>query len=204
MGLVDSLSGRGLYLACTLARAPHHHPPTPPPTAHAQVLRASKESLLTVVEVFIHDPLYKWALTTTAANRRQQQQDGADDGPAGANANEVRGSDGRGAAQRVAAARVTAVRGVVQGLVARTHCLSEQGAECGSLRALTALGLPAPAAALLQDDDGAAGGGAAATAAGGGGGGVTLVNADAERTLLRVKQKLDGVESGGWDSVWAR
>lgn len=39
------------------------------------MLRANKESILTVIEVFIHDPLYKWALTTTAANRRQH--DGA-------------------------------------------------------------------------------------------------------------------------------
>jgi ataxia telangiectasia mutated family protein len=39
------------------------------------VLRASKDSLLTVVEVFIHDPLYKWALTPTDAARRQH--DGA-------------------------------------------------------------------------------------------------------------------------------
>lgn len=49
--------------------------PLPPPPP--QVLRASKESVLTVVEVFIHDPLYKWALTTTAANRRQHDADAA-------------------------------------------------------------------------------------------------------------------------------
>jgi ataxia telangiectasia mutated family protein len=34
-------------------------------------LRDCKASILTVIEVFIHDPLYKWALTTTAAARRQ-------------------------------------------------------------------------------------------------------------------------------------
>ena len=48
--------------------------------------------------------------------------------------------------------------------------------------------------ALLQDgeDGGGQAGGAAA------GGGVNLANADAERTLLRIKQKLEGVEAGGW------
>ncbi len=47
--------------------------------ANAQVLRANKESILTVIEVFIHDPLYKWALTTTAANRRQHDGGAADE-----------------------------------------------------------------------------------------------------------------------------
>lgn len=52
--------------------------------------------------------------------------------------------------------------------------------------ALPALHSPCPA----QDDDT---GGAAPAGADGGG----LANADAERTLLRVKQKLEGVEAGG-------
>jgi ataxia telangiectasia mutated family protein len=61
-------------------------PPAPPALPAPQVLRASKESILTVIEVFIHDPLYKWALTTTAAARRQTEA-GAEEvgtgGPAG-------------------------------------------------------------------------------------------------------------------------
>ncbi len=36
-----------------------------------RVLRAAKASLLTIVEVFIHDPLYKWALTPADARARQ-------------------------------------------------------------------------------------------------------------------------------------
>lgn len=36
-----------------------------------RVLRAHKESLLTIVEVFIHDPLYKWALSPADAQLRQ-------------------------------------------------------------------------------------------------------------------------------------
>ena len=36
-----------------------------------RVLRAHKRSLATVVEVFIHDPLYRWALTPADAQRRQ-------------------------------------------------------------------------------------------------------------------------------------
>ena len=48
-----------------------------------EVLRASKEQLLTIVEVFIHDPLYKWALSPVKAvlgqieNHKQQQQNSA-------------------------------------------------------------------------------------------------------------------------------
>ena len=36
-----------------------------------RVLREHKESLLTVVEVFIHDPLYRWAMTPAGAQQRQ-------------------------------------------------------------------------------------------------------------------------------------
>ncbi len=36
-----------------------------------RVLREHKESLLTIVEVFIHDPLYRWALTPAIAHQRQ-------------------------------------------------------------------------------------------------------------------------------------
>jgi phosphatidylinositol kinase/protein kinase (PI-3 family) len=42
------------------------------------VLRANKEVLLTIMEVFIHDPLYMWALTTAGASKRQlDEQDDA-------------------------------------------------------------------------------------------------------------------------------
>ena len=40
-----------------------------------RVLRDEKESLLTVVEVFIHDPLYKWKLTDEQAARRQADEE---------------------------------------------------------------------------------------------------------------------------------
>lgn len=83
-----------------------------------RVLRDQKEALLTVLEVLLHDPLYKWGLTLVQANRRQKKSDegtGDEEGPPG--------------------------------------------------------------------DEG--------------GGGNTLVGtADANRTLLRIKQKLEGVESG--------
>jgi ataxia telangiectasia mutated family protein len=49
-----------------------------------RVLRTHKESLLTIVEVFIHDPLYKWALTPAGAQQRQAASlDGATGGPSG-------------------------------------------------------------------------------------------------------------------------
>lgn len=72
-------------------------------------------------QVFIHDPLYKWALTPAKAQQRQRAHD--EDGDAGAGA----------------------------------------------------------------------GGGAAADAAAGEG---AIANADAERTVVRVKQKLQGLEGG--------
>lgn len=86
------------------------------------VLRAQKEALLTVLEVFVHDPLYKWGLTVVQAHRRQQPDDHSDAG-------------------------------------------DPDGGEVNSMEA--------------------------------GGGGQELVgNADAKRTLLRIKQKLEGMEGG--------
>ncbi|KAJ4974544.1 hypothetical protein NE237_007718 [Protea cynaroides] len=39
------------------------------------VMRANKEALLTIIEVFIHDPLYKWALSPLKALQRQKDTD---------------------------------------------------------------------------------------------------------------------------------
>ena len=83
-----------------------------------RVLRDQKEALLTVLEVLLHDPLYKWGLTLVQANRRQKKTEEVN--------NEEEGAAG------------------------------EEG-----------------------------------------GAGNTLVGtADANRTLLQIKQKLEGVESG--------
>ncbi|KAL8457793.1 hypothetical protein ACS0TY_035608 [Phlomoides rotata] len=45
------------------------------------VMRTNKEALLTIIEVFIHDPLYKWALSPLKAMQRQKDID--DDSDAG-------------------------------------------------------------------------------------------------------------------------
>jgi ataxia telangiectasia mutated family protein len=90
-----------------------------------RVIRANRAPILTVLEVFLHDPLYKWALTATAANRRQL---GADGGGGGGEGEAGGGAEEAGAA-------------------------------------------PAAAAGLAG-------------------------NADAERTLLRIKQKIEGREGG--------
>ncbi|ONM30715.1 ataxia-telangiectasia mutated [Zea mays] len=37
------------------------------------VMRANKEALLTIIEVFVHDPLYKWALSPLKALQRQKE-----------------------------------------------------------------------------------------------------------------------------------
>ncbi|XP_017973415.1 PREDICTED: serine/threonine-protein kinase ATM isoform X2 [Theobroma cacao] len=39
------------------------------------VMRTNKEALLTIIEVFIHDPLYKWALSPLKALQRQKDND---------------------------------------------------------------------------------------------------------------------------------
>jgi ataxia telangiectasia mutated family protein len=40
--------------------------------ATLSVMRTNKEALLTIIEVFIYDPLYKWALSPLKALERQQ------------------------------------------------------------------------------------------------------------------------------------
>ena len=92
------------------------------------VLRANKESLLTLVEVLIHDPILKWAMSPELARRRQR---------------------------------------------GRTDEEGEESGEEGG--AVGALPLAAAAAATQH---------------------LAVQNADAERALLRVRQKLDGVEGG--------
>jgi len=42
------------------------------------VMRANKEALLTIIEVFVHDPLYKWALSPLKALQRQKETDDTD------------------------------------------------------------------------------------------------------------------------------
>jgi len=42
------------------------------------VLRENKEAILTIVEVFLHDPLYKWTMTVKDAARRQLRRGGID------------------------------------------------------------------------------------------------------------------------------
>lgn len=82
-----------------------------------RVLRDNREALLILIEVFIHDPLYKWAMTPMKAQQRQRAQ---------------------------------------------------------------------------EDGDVVADAGTAAAA----GNGADLANADAERAVVRVKQKLQGLEGG--------
>ncbi|KAG8053690.1 hypothetical protein GUJ93_ZPchr0001g32148 [Zizania palustris] len=43
------------------------------------VMRANKEALLTIIEVFVHDPLYKWALSPLKALQRQKVSMETDD-----------------------------------------------------------------------------------------------------------------------------
>ena len=42
------------------------------------VLRANRDPMLTVIEVFVHDPLYKWALSPSRARRWQQREEQPD------------------------------------------------------------------------------------------------------------------------------
>jgi len=103
------------------------------------VLRANKEELLTIIGVFIHDPLYKWALSPVKAILGQMQRDAE---------------------------------------------LHSHGAGLEHLNMNNPNGLES-----------------AAATAGATGNGFGVSNADAERAILKVKEKLEGLENGDRRSV---
>jgi ataxia telangiectasia mutated family protein len=115
------------------------------------VLRANKESLLTLVEVLIHDPILKWAMSPEAARRRQGRQldDDADDADAAAVP----------PASMALASALPAASGAAAAAAAATSALAPDAAAVG------------------------------------------VQNADAERALLRVRQKLDGIDDSEPRSV---
>jgi ataxia telangiectasia mutated family protein len=115
------------------------------------VLRENQEALLTVVQVVLHDPLYRWQMTPIKAGRKQLDPMGEQDAAAAA-------GTGTGAASPAVNGAGGAGRG---------------GGGSGG--------------AIGPSSDG-------------------LGNADAERAVLRVKQKLQGqdVEGGATLSVGAQ
>ena len=65
--------------------------------AAMRVLRSDAPSVLTILEVLLHDPLYRWMLSPLAARQRQQEEEKAGDS-----------GGGRGAAAAAAASEAAA------------------------------------------------------------------------------------------------
>lgn len=129
---------------------------------------AGRDALLLLVEVLIHDPILKWAMSPTLARRKQWR--GGSVGGGG-------GGGGGGATARGGATPSRAGGGGGGG--------GDEEMEEG-------------------EDDGGEGGGGGGEAVGAWGGATAagaaapeVLNADAERALLRVRRKLDGSEEGG-------
>lgn len=53
------------------SRPPSMHSPSP----HPQVLREDSERIMTILEVFIHDPLFKWGVRPNKAKTLQRARD---------------------------------------------------------------------------------------------------------------------------------
>lgn len=68
--------------------------------AAMRVLRSDAPSVLTILEVLLHDPLYRWMLSPLAARQRQQEEEKAGSGDSG--------GGGRGSAAAAAAAAAAA------------------------------------------------------------------------------------------------
>lgn len=69
--------------------------------AAMRVLRSDAPSVLTILEVLLHDPLYRWMLSPLAARQRQQEEEKAGGGDSG-------GGGGRGAAAAASASAAAA------------------------------------------------------------------------------------------------
>ena len=74
------------------------------------VLRDDAQSLLTILEVFIHDPLYRWMLSPVDARRRQRDVDEADADGAAGGGGVARGGGGGGAICSTLPRHVSSVR----------------------------------------------------------------------------------------------
>ncbi len=72
------------------------------------VFRAKADCLSTVIEVFMHDPLYKWSLSATKMKRLQRRE--SDDVLAKASGSGLEEADGSGAAGGVPQENVNAQR----------------------------------------------------------------------------------------------
>jgi phosphatidylinositol kinase/protein kinase (PI-3 family) len=164
---------------------PHVPPPSPANTPrNQQVLRTSQEALLTVVQVVLYDPMYNWQMNPVKAGRKQQDAlaDNEDGGDAGSAAGATAGGGGA-RTQAGAAASAHATAGGGGGAIA-TLALGTGGAQGGS-------------GGGGGGGTGSGGGGGAGAASSGGSALGRLGNADAERAVLRVKQKLQGQDVAG-------
>lgn len=74
--------------------------------AAMRVLRSDAPSVLTILEVLLHDPLYRWMLSPLAARQRQQEEEKAGSGDSGGGG--AGGGGGRGSAAAAAAAAAAA------------------------------------------------------------------------------------------------
>ncbi|KAI8470131.1 MAG: kinase-like domain-containing protein [Monoraphidium minutum] len=59
-----------------------------------RVLRRNKEALLTVVQVVLHDPLYRWRMSPVKAQRRQQELSAGDGASGGSEGDGTGGGEG--------------------------------------------------------------------------------------------------------------
>eukprot|EP00903_Cladosiphon_okamuranus_P016144 g14899.t1 len=79
--------------------------------AAMRVLRSDAPSVLTILEVLLHDPLYRWMLSPLAARQRQQEEEKAGGGDSGGSGG---GGGGRGSAAASAAAVAAASEAVAE------------------------------------------------------------------------------------------
>lgn len=133
-----------------------------------QVLRDNQEALLTVVQVVLYDPMYSWQMNPVKANRKQQ--DTLSDEEAGDGADAATGG--------MASAAAAGAAGAPGGGGSRLGASAAAGGQTAAVAAT-------------------AGGGGAGASGITSGGSMGLGNADAERAVLRVKQKLQGQDVAG-------
>jgi phosphatidylinositol kinase/protein kinase (PI-3 family) len=150
------------------------------------VLRSNSEALLTVCEVFMHDPLYRW--TVSPLRKRQAADDGENN--SNGDSNVATGGDAGGdEAWDVCVLDGSASTGAEYDAstgLKRTKTHRAGGAKRLKLKTSRASTIDVSASVTAT-------GGAAATP-GGGGDTPAKGNREADRALLRLRQKLSGYE----------
>ena len=153
------------------------------------VLRSNQESILTCVGVLINDPLYQWAMTPIKADKRQHEEDDQAISIPAAGAGDRGGGSLQQTAPLFAPPPIHSTKHGSKGAQQNQGPASAARAGPASINAVTVTVSAErdPSGGLKGQEGGVPGKTSSSLSVG---------NADAERAVMRVRQKLEGLDQG--------